>query len=118
MMNEKQDVKKPQKPTFTNFMELIIAVANAEALFKESKMKYEHTHNRLLLNIDWNGINEDREEQGLPKLGNQDMKNAYIDEQLLPLKSDLSRYERRYYDLKRKYDVALKYSFETLKVSL
>lgn len=114
--NENEKIEK--KPEFTNFIELIIAVANAEAIFKETKLNYEHTHNNLLLNIDWNGINEDREKQGLPKLGNQDMKNAFIDEKLLALKSDLSRDERRYYDLKRKYDVALKYSFETLRVSL
>lgn len=107
-----------EMPEFNNFMELIIALANAESMYKEAKLHYEQNHNNLMLNIDWDGINEDREEQGLPKLGNQDMKNAYIQSKLFYLKRDLICYEEKYNDLKRMYDIALKYSFEILKVSL
>ena len=107
-----------EETQFLRFLDLINAVANAEMKFKIYKLEYEQCHNNMLLNSNWDEINEERQKQGLPKLGNQDMKNAFVENKLIHMKKDLSLYERGYLDLKRKYDVALKYSFETLKVSL
>lgn len=112
MMNEG---KCEKTPIFSNILELISCIGFAEKNLKKAKANYEKEYNQFLLYTDWNLINEDRKKQNLPKLSNQDMKNAYINEKLKSQKQFLLECEMIFNDLKRKYDVALKYSFEVIR---
>lgn len=99
----------------TNFMELLVRLADAEYAYKNLKFILEQKFNSELISIDWNEINEERKKLELPKLGNQDMKEAFIKDSLREEYSELNSLELEYYKLKRAYDVALKYSIDVLR---
>lgn len=98
-----------------NMMQLLIMVSNAEYEYKTLKLTLEQKFNSELISIDWNEINEERKKLELPKLGNQDMKEAFIKDSLREEYSKLSKLELDYYHIKRTYDVALKYSIDVLR---
>ena len=99
----------------TNFIELLVRLADAEYAYKNLKFILEQKFNSELISIDWNEINEERKKLELPKLGNQDMKEAFIKDSLREEYSELNSLELEYYKLKRAYDVALKYSIDVLR---
>lgn len=113
-VNEKLNVEF-FKVAPNNFMELLSKLADAEYTYKNFKFFVEQKFNSELISIDWNEINEERKNLELPKLGNQDMKEAFIKDSLREEYSELVSLELKYYNLKRAYDVALKYSIDVLR---
>ena len=47
--------------------------------------------NNLLLETNWNDINSKRVEEGLPKISNESMRKAYIDQQILMEKTEYNK---------------------------
>lgn len=52
---------------------------NTEHHYRKLKVKYASMKNSKLLSCNWDEINAKRVDEGLPKLTNQTMKDAYID---------------------------------------
>ncbi len=52
---------------------------NTEHHYRKLKVKYASMKNSKLLSCNWDEINVKRVDEGLPKLTNQTMKDAYID---------------------------------------
>ena len=94
---------------------LMIETIRAEEEYKRKKFLNEQEYNNQLLNTDWDSINEERKEQGLPKLGNQDMKKAYIQDKMFADYDVELNNELKFNEHKRKFDVAMKYSYDILR---
>ena len=60
--------------------------------------------NTLLLETNWDKVNEERKTQGLTKISNESMRKAYIDSQLVQEKRDLNTLIVEYETLLRIYD--------------
>ena len=72
-------------------------------------------YNEHMLMTDWDTINEERKEKGLPKLSNQDMKKAHIKQMMIGDYEGLLYLELEYLRLSKIYDVAMKMGFEMIK---
>lgn len=103
------------KRNYTNFNELLTKLALAEETYKKAKIDYNTAKNNMLLDTNWDSLNEERKEQDLPKLGSQDMKNAYVERKCAELNRFLLDAELDYNRIRRDYEVALKYTLEMLK---
>lgn len=95
--------------------DLLSSLIKAEENYKLKKIEVEQNYFEELLNIDWDTINDERKERGLPKLSNQDMKKAYIMTKMNDQYDNLLEMELEYNMVRRMYDVAMKYSFDILK---
>lgn len=120
-MEDRVDEKTTEeKDTFSfkeydNLKELIIDHHHNSRKYKLAKLEYDKKFHNKLLNTDWSMVNEKRKEEGLPKLGNQDMKEYYVESQLEDDKKSLLELElvsKFTYDLVK---FALEYSFEAIK---
>ena len=60
--------------------------------------------NTLLLETNWDKVNEERKAQGLQKISNESMRKAYIDSQLVQEKRELNTLTVEYDTLLRIYD--------------
>ena len=96
-------------------IDLLHKLAIAEENYYKEKHIYKKEYNEFLLNTDWNSLNDERASQGLPKLSNQDMKKAYIENQLSTFKSDRILAELEYNRLLRMYEMMKKYSLDVLR---
>lgn len=96
-------------------IDLLHKLAIAEENYYNEKHIYKREYNEKLLNTDWDLLNKDRVSNGLPKLGNQDMKKAYIENQLSTFKSDKILAELEYNRLLRMYEMMKKYSLDVLR---
>ena len=96
-------------------MDLLHKLAIAEENYYKEKEIYRQEYNQHLLNTDWDGVNSERVSKGLPKLGNQDMKKAYIEMQMITFKSDRLLAELEYNRLLRMYEMMKKYSLDVLR---
>ena len=95
--------------------ELVFSLIDTEFEYKVQKSNNKNKYNELLLNTDWDKINSERKEQGLPKLSNQSMKEAYIETLLSEEYNAEESMELEYNKLRRLYDVSMKYSFDILR---
>ena len=114
--NEKQTNEKTIEKTIPDSMkELVEKLYNAEYDYKTQKALNKVARNDKLIGTDWNSINDERKEYGVPKLSNQDMKNAYIESLLSKDLEDELNKELEYNRLRRIYEVSMKYNLEVLK---
>ena len=60
--------------------------------------------NNLLLETNWNDINSKRVEEGLPKISNESMRKAYIDQQILMEKTEYNKKLNEHETLLRIYE--------------
>ena len=101
--------------TVSSMKTLMLETIKAENDYKLKKFQNEQEYNKQLLETDWDKINDERKEQGLPKLSNQDMKKAYIQNKMfVDYDEELNR-EKNYDEYKRKFDVAMKYSYDIIR---
>ena len=68
------------------------------------RQKVDIDKNTLLLETNWDKVNEERKAQGLAKISNESMRKAYIDSQLVQEKRDLNTLIVEYETLLRIYD--------------
>ena len=92
-----------QKGIDVNMM-LIKELEGAKKNLDNWKQKVEIDKNTLLLETNWDKVNEERKAQGLAKISNESMRKAYIDSQLVQEKRDLNTLTTEYEVLLRIYD--------------
>ena len=92
-----------QKGIDVNMM-LIKELEGAKKNLDTWKQKVEIDKNTLLLETNWDKLNEERKAQGLQKISNETMRKAYIDSQLVQEKGDLNTLTTEYEVLLRIYD--------------
>ena len=92
-----------QKGIDVNMM-LIKELEGAKKNLDTWKQKVEIDKNTLLLETNWDKVNEERKAQGLTKISNESMRKAWIDSQLVQEKRDLNTLIVEYEVLQRIYD--------------
>ena len=92
-----------QKGIDVNMM-LIKELEGAKKNLDTWKQKVEIDKNTLLLETNWDKVNEERKAQGLTKISNESMMKAYIDSQLVQEKRDLNTLIVEYEVLLRIYE--------------
>lgn len=113
MADEKKVEKKGLE--ITSMKELVLDLITAESDFRWKKLETEDLFSDKLVKTDWDKLNAERKEQGLPKLSNQDMKKAHILLEMGDDYRDLLLAELKYNKLRRFYDMSMKYSFDILR---
>ena len=68
------------------------------------KQELDVDKNNLLLETNWNDINSKRVEEGLPKISNESMRKAYIDQQILMEKIEYNKKLNEHETLLRIYE--------------
>ena len=68
------------------------------------KQELDVDKNNLLLETNWNDINSKRVEEGLPKISNESMRKAYIDQQILMEKTEYNKKLNEHETLLRIYE--------------
>ena len=101
--------------TISSMKTLMLETIKAENDYKLKKFQNEQEYNKQLLETDWDAVNNKRKEQGLAKISNQDMKKAYIQNKMFPAYDEQLNREMNYNEHKRKYDVAMKYSYDIIR---
>ena len=96
-------------------MDLLHKLGEAEEEYRKEEFKYNKQYNTWLLTTDWNELNKERVEDGLPKLSNAAMKEAYIKDRLKLFEEDLVASKLKYYRLYRMYEMMRKYSLDVLR---
>ena len=92
-----------QKGIDVNMM-LIKELEGAKKNLDVWKQKVDIDKNTLLLETNWDNVNEERKAQGLAKISNESMRKAYIDSQLVQEKRELNTLIVEYETLLRIYD--------------
>ena len=92
-----------QKGIDVNMM-LIKELEGAKKNLDTWKQKVEIDKNTLLLETNWDKLNEERKAQGLQKISNESMRKAWIDSQLVQEKRDLNTLIVEYEVLLRIYE--------------
>ena len=85
-------------------MMLIKEIEGAKKNLDVWRQKVDIDKNTLLLETNWDKVNEERKTQGLTKISNESMRKAYIDSQLVQEKRDLNTLIVEYETLLRIYD--------------
>lgn len=88
------------------------SLIRAENRYKVKKFYNEMDYYEMMLTEDWDTVNKERVEKGLPKLGNQDMKKAYIKQKMMDEYDEEKYLELEYLRFQRMYDVAMRIGFE------
>lgn len=115
-MSDEKDKKTKVKVEIKDMKTLMEETIKAEAKYKEQKFINEMDYNKHLIITDWDEINENRKGLGLSKLSNQDMKKAYIQEELMYVGyKQEQEYEKTYNKYRRMFDVAMKYSYDIIR---
>lgn len=100
-MNSKELKEKTIEKLYIEQKRCNLYRAKCESIYR--KKKYE-----LILNVDWNEVNEDRKNKNLPKISNQSQRDAYIGNLVMKEKEDLLRAEAQalafnsYIDMRKK----------------
>ena len=102
----------------TDIENILQTLTYAEKEYRRQKTELENKTNKLLLNTQWDKINEERKEKGLQKISNDTLRKAYIDEQLINERKNLDKIESRRKQLLRKYEIDLELFKYELQVSL
>ena len=85
-------------------MMLIKELEGAKKNLDVYRQKVDIDKNTLLLETNWDKVNEERKSQGLAKISNETMRKAYIDSQLVQEKRELNTLTVEYETLLRIYD--------------
>lgn len=94
---------------------LLHSLINAEHEYLIKKFYNEMDYYESMLTTDWDTINEERKEKGLPKLSNQDMKKAHIKYMMMVDYDEELYLELEYLRLQKMYETAKKFGFEMIK---
>ena len=111
----KQNEEETKYETIPTMKDLVNKLIEEEFNYKIKKAKNKEKYNKMLLDTNWDELNEERKQQGLPKLSNQSMKEAYIETVLSEDYTNELEKELEYNTLRRFYDVSMKYSFDILR---
>ena len=95
-----------------NIKSLMNSLIRAENRYMVKKFYNEMDYCEMMLTEDWDTVNKERAEQGLPKLSNQDMKKAYIKYKMMEEYDEEKYLELEYLRFQRMYDVAMRIGFE------
>ena len=106
-VEEKQGIESP--------FDLLQQLGQVEVRYRKEEQIYVNEYNKILLNTDWDKINDERKDKGLPKLSNQSMKEAYIQDKLKQFNEDVLEYKLQYNQLLRMYEMMRKYSLDILR---
>ena len=77
-----------------NDWDIIVLIKEAEQIksqFDTAKQDLTIKKANLLLTTNWNDVNAQRVEEGLPKISNESMRKAYIDQQILMEKTEYTK---------------------------
>ena len=96
-------------------IDLLQKLTIAEERYRNKESTYLSEYNDSLINTNWDEINKERVEEGLPKLSNQDMKKAYIETDLIKMNEDKIIAKLEYNRLLRMYEMMKKYSLDILR---
>lgn len=99
----------------TSIPSLLEELLKKEKIYRKSKLEYEQEFNRKQVTLNWDMINDERKEKGMPKLGSKEMREAFIKELLRDEELDMINAKLEYNACYRMYEMALKYSFEILR---
>ena len=100
---------------YDNLKDLIIAHHMNSENYKLMKLDFEKQVNDCLLLTDWDYVNEERKIKGLPKISNQTMKDAYIQNHLEEDKRKLLKAELDYKYTLDMVRFSLEYSFDAIR---
>ena len=114
-LQEKLEEKVQEKQGIESPIDLLQELGQVEVRYRKEEQIYLNEYNNLLLNTDWDKLNEERKEQGLSKLSNQGMKEAYIQDKLKQFNEDVLEYKLQYNQLLRMYEMMRKYSLDILR---
>lgn len=114
-LQEKLEEKVQEKQGIESPIDLLQELGQVEVRYRKEEQIYLNEYNNLLLNTDWDELNEKRKEQGLSKLSNQGMKEAYIQDKLKQFNEDVLEYKLQYNQLLRMYEMMRKYSLDILR---
>lgn len=110
IVNDSKDINE-----IVDMKSLLYSLISAEGKYKAKKFANDMEYNEHMASIDWDTINAERREEGLPKLSNQDMKKAYIKVKMNENYREELYLEREYDKYRRMYEVAIKIGFEMVK---
>lgn len=102
----------------TDIKTILQTLTYAEKEYRRQKTELENKTSKLLLNTEWDKINEERKEKGLQKISNDTLRGAYINEQLIKERKNLNKIKNRRTQLLREYEVELELFKYELQVSL
>lgn len=102
----------------TDIKKILQTLTYAEKEYRRQKTELENKTSKLLLNTEWDKINEERKEKGLQKISNDTLRGAYINEQLIKERKNLNKIKNRRTQLLREYEVELELFKYELQVSL
>ena len=100
---------------YDSLKELLLDHHHNSEKYKLAKLDYDKEVANCLFCTDWDYVNEERRNNGLPKITNQSMKDAYIEDHLKEDKRELVLLElaqKWTYELVR---FAFEYSFEAIR---
>ena len=92
-----------QKGIDVNMM-LIKELEGAKKNLDVYRQKVDIDKNTLLLETNWDKVNEERKAQGLTKISNESMRKAYIDQQILMEKIEYNKRLNEHETLLRIYE--------------
>lgn len=98
-----------------NIKTLMNSLIRAENRYMVKKFYNEMDYYEMMLTEDWDTVNKERVGKGLPKLGNQDMKKAYVKHKMMDEYDEEKYLELEYLRFQRMYDVAMKLKMESIK---
>lgn len=120
-LTEFEEVEQPMENEFEMIEEvedipsLLRTLLSKENEYRQSKLDFDKEFNRKLVTLNWDLINEERKQEGLPKLGSREMREAFIKELLQDEEQRYINAKVDYHHCYRLYEMALKYSFEILR---
>ncbi len=94
---------------------LLMELFKKEQEYREAKLEYKKQFNQRIVTFNWDEINKERKEEGMPKLGSKEMREAFVDSLIEEYKEAYIYARVEYHHLYKMYEFALKYSFEVLR---
>lgn len=120
-MTEFEEVEQPiedeyeEIPNVTDVPSLLRELLLREKAYRTAKLYFKQEFNRKLVTLNWDLINEERKQEGLPKLGSKEMREAFVKELLQDEEAEYINARIEYHHCYRMYEMALRYSFEVLR---
>jgi len=108
MMYE-ENIKKFENNTDDEVVDFLEAISNIEKRLYRSKTRIASHKAYYLLNTDWKQLNEERVKEDLPKISNQNMKDAYIASMIDDLQSEYDTLKVRYHYLQELWKYRLRH---------
>lgn len=87
---------------------LVKKVNDAEKIYRTYKFQLALEKSILALEVDWNKVNQNRINQGLPKITNQEQRNHYFKVHFAEEDEELLKLELAYRSLEREFERELR----------